>query len=111
MNEMNVKQAYSLLRALKNNLPGSITVDQKYVTQFDIILDALEKESGQSLDAFRVPGSELRHTAKSKNTLTGEVSYSESPECHRSFLTMKIDAVLGIFTVEAERKAIGFNAR
>lgn len=72
MSEMNLRQAYSLLVALKGNLPGSITVDQKYVDQFDLILDTLEKESGQSLEAFRMPGSELRYTARSKNTLTGE---------------------------------------
>jgi hypothetical protein len=92
LSEMNVRRAYSRLMALKNNLPGSVTVDEKYVQQFDSILDTLEKESGQNLDAFRVSGAELRHRMTSKNTLTGEVGYSESPECHRPFLMMKIDA-------------------
>jgi hypothetical protein len=110
MSEMNVRQAYSLLMALKNNLPGSITVDEQYVQQFDGILDALEKESGQNLDAFRVSGAELRHRMTSKNTLTSEVAYSEGPECRRPFLMMKIDAVLGFFTLQAERKSIGFSA-
>jgi hypothetical protein len=110
MNEPSMRQTYSLLLALKSNLPCSITFDQKYVDQFDSILDTLEKESGQSLDAFRVPGSELRHRTTNKNTITGVAAYSESPECHRPFLMMKIDAVLGFFTIQAERKAVGFNA-
>jgi hypothetical protein len=56
MTEVNFKQAYSLPVALKNNLPGSLTVDEKYVDQFHTILDVLEKESGHNLDAFRGPG-------------------------------------------------------
>src|SRR5437879_866379 len=96
MNEMSLKQAYSLLLALKNNLPGSIAVDQRYVDQFDIILDTLEKESGQNLDAFRIRESELRSRVTNKNTLTGVVAYSESPEIPRVFVMMKIDAVFGL---------------
>jgi hypothetical protein len=111
MKEMSVKQPYSRLEALKKNLPPSMTVDQKYVGEFHSILDSLEKESGASLNDFRVPGSELRRRMTTKNTLTGEVSYSESPECDRAFLMMKIDATLGFFTSRAERASIGFNTR
>lgn len=110
MSEVNIKQAYSLLVALKNNLPGGLTVDEKYVDQFHTILDTLEKECGQNLDAFRVPGSELKRRAISKNEYTG-VTYSETAEVHRPFLMMKIDAVLSFFTIERERQAIGFHAR
>jgi hypothetical protein len=39
------------------------------------------------------------------------VTYTETPEVHRPFLMMKIDAILSFFTIESERKAIGFNAR
>lgn len=110
MTEIHFKQAYSLLVALKNNLPNNVTVDEKYVDQFHTILDVLEKDSGQNLDAFRVPGSELRHRATGKNEFTG-VTYTETPEVDRPFLMMKIDAILGFFTIESERKAIGFSAR
>ena len=110
MSEMSVKQAYSILVALKSNLPGGVTLHQKYVDQFHSVLDTLEKESGQNLDAFRVPVSEMRRRAVSKNEYTG-VTYTETPEVDRPFLMLKIDAILGFFTIEQERKAIGFHAR
>jgi len=111
MNETSVRQAYPWLVALKNNLPSGITVDQKYVAEFHSILVTLEKESGQDFGDYRVPGSELRHRTTNKNTFTGEVSYSQSPECPRAFLMMKIDAILGYLTTRAEHKTMGFNAR
>jgi hypothetical protein len=111
MNQPSVSQANPWLMALKNNLPSGITVDQKYVAEFHSILDTLKKESGQNFDDYRVPESELRRRTTSKNTLTREVSRSESPECARAFLMMKIDAILGYITTRAERKTMGFNTR
>ncbi len=111
MNQTNSRQAYSRLVALKSNLPGGITVGQKYVVEFHDILDTLEKEPGQNYDVYRVPKSELRRRITNKNMLTGDVSFSESLECPRAFLMMKLDAVLNSLTISAERKSVGFNAQ
>jgi hypothetical protein len=110
MSDITLPQSYSRLVALKENLPAGINVDQKFVDEFHGILDRLETESSKELEDFRVPESELRRTMRSKSPLTDQVHYTENSQCDRAFLMMKIDAVLGFFTIQSVRKAVGFKA-
>jgi len=108
MDTVKLAQAYALLTALKANLPKNYTIEQKYVDQFHSVLNTLEKESGHKLDDFRIPSSELRRRTVMSNSLTDEKVYSETPECDRDFLLLKLDAVLTFFSIQEGGKTIGF---
>ncbi len=81
-----IREAYARLVALKTNLPRSIDVDKKFITEFSEILDLLESASGGSLNGFRV----------------------SEPDCTRSYLMMKVDAVRSFFTIGQQKEDIGF---
>jgi len=111
MDQVKIAQAYSILCALKENLPAAQIADEKYLNQFHDVLETLEKETGFDLKTFRVPFSESRLLIKGR-----EVSRTRSyPEpCDREFLMIRIDAVLKFFTIqptrqESQPRTIGFN--
>lgn len=60
------------LYALKSILPEDIYLGEKYVAEFDSILDLVERESGSTLDRFRI-----------------------SAPCERSIVRLNILALLG----------------
>jgi len=101
---------YARLEALRSNLPEGLKVEEKYVTEFHGILSLLEKASGADLTVFRVPGEELKRRITSANPGAGTVGYSDSKFCERSFLMMKVQGVLGFFTLElsSPKPAMGF---
>jgi hypothetical protein len=68
----------------------------------------LQKESGHDLTAFRVPAGEMTKESTSSNTMTGEVNYTGRMECLRAYLMMRIDGVLGFFTLSSSKTAMGF---
>jgi hypothetical protein len=128
-----VAEALARLNSLKSNLPGGVTVEEKYVDEFDAILDLLEQSSGDDLSRFRVPASELKRRVTSSNPYGGtgggwrsrranaERATIPAPEpkdptddmyCDRSFLMMKIDGLLGLFALRmsGEDSRIGFKA-
>lgn len=90
----------SRLTALKNNIPQSgFGIPQKYVIEFNSILSELEAISDESLDVFTVPESEVQRRVSGGNYLTGEVDYTSERYCDRDFILMKIDGILGYFTL------------
>jgi hypothetical protein len=59
VDQVALNQALSKLAALKIYVPEGTTVGEKYVREFEEILDLFEKESGTDLSSFRVPLQEL----------------------------------------------------
>ncbi|MEX2263088.1 MAG: hypothetical protein WD696_14125 [Bryobacteraceae bacterium] len=108
-------EAYARLNSLKANLPEHYEVHEKWVAEFNAILDLLETATGHDLGSFRVPTPEVRPRVVAVQMATmrrpGRVSYSTKNYCERSFLVMKIDGVLNYFSYQStsRERTIGFN--
>ena len=87
---MDLAQAFFLMKALKGNLPAKSAVDQKWVTDFHSILEAVEKETGSDLSVFRVQSVALFHPAISARRASrhgpGQVLYSNKTVIERERL-------------------------
>jgi hypothetical protein len=104
-------KAYTLLSSLKQNLPNLYQVPKEWVDDYHSILDSVEKETGESLQEFRVSDEELRRQVISGNYVTGETRYGNKMMIQRARLMLKIDAVLGYFQIQSsapDREPIGF---
>jgi hypothetical protein len=110
MSQDQLAQAYARLKSLKENLPKTFEVDQKYVAEYHQILDLLEKASGGDLKAFHLAQSEIHPETSGGNYITGETHYSGRHVCERTFLAMKVDGVLGFFEIKTspKKKEFGF---
>lgn len=108
MSQDQLAQAYARLKSMKDNLPKTLEVENKYVAEYHQIIDLLESASGSDLKAFRVPQSEIHPETSGGNYITGEVHYSGRQVCERNYVMMKIDGVLGFFTIKAAPKAKEF---
>jgi len=91
------------LTALKANLPQKGRgVPEKYVDEFNSILKGLEEVSGEDLNEFMVPANEINPCVTSINMMSGRKTYSSESYCDREFISMKVDSVLGYFTLLLE---------
>ncbi len=93
MDKRELAKLLSRLTSLKTNLPSSISTDEKYVNEFHSVLGGLEKIVGEQLKEFYMPNSEMK-------------SYQNETYCDREFLLMKIDGVLGYFTLSLQPEEI-----
>lgn len=111
MSNMQVLEAYSRLKALRQNVADQPVAGQ-VVVEFHQILDLLEAASQVSLQGFRIPESELRPIESGGSYLSGQVDYSRESYCDRAFFLMKIEGVLIMFEVllstPAGKPSIGF---
>ncbi len=117
---MELAQAYFLLKSLKDNIPDRHEVEQKWVDDYHSIVDAVAKEAGVDLTAFRVDASELHHPVISARrgfalrgrVVPGSVQYGSKTVIERSRLMHKLDAVLSYFQFKQgasdAMKSIGF---
>jgi len=87
------------LTALKQNLPRYHLIERKYADEFNSLLIELEDVSNEKLNEFRIPLSEIKPKVTSFNLKSGQRTYSSDSYCDREFLLMKIDGVLGYFTL------------
>lgn len=95
----NLAKLLARLTALKNNLPEN-SVSRKYVDEFNSITVGLEEISNETLKEFKISESEIKPRLLSWNYLTGgEKKYSSEHYCQKEYLLMKIDGVLGYFTL------------
>lgn len=110
MSQEELAQAYARLKSMKDNLAKTHEVDRKYIVEYHRILDQLEAATGSKLHDFRVPDTEIHPQISGGNYITGEVHYSGRQVCERSYLAMKVDAVLGFFTIKtaSRPKEFGF---
>jgi hypothetical protein len=105
--------AYATLTALRSNLAESNDIDAAYVTEYEAVLDRLER-AGFVVSEFRIPAdtAKPRVTAVTLSTRRrpGKVQYSEETFVPGKMFRIKLDAILTLFTLHKERPAIGFNA-
>jgi hypothetical protein len=112
MSQDQLAQAYARLKSLKENLPQAFEADSKYIEEYHQILDLLHNVSGSDLTSFKVPANMIYPQTSGGNYITGEVHYSGRKVCERSYLMMKIDGMLGFFSIVTapKRKEFGFKA-
>lgn len=92
-------KSLSRLTALKNNLPQKgWGVSGKYVEEFNSILEDLEKVSSKNLKEFNIPDNEVRPRMTSVDG-AGHKIYTSESYCDKEYASMKIDGVLGYFTL------------
>ena len=107
-----LRRAYAFLSSLKQNLPQTIhPVHERYVREYHTIIDDL-KQLGFDLEQFRIPEPELKHKAVSIDMMTGRDEYSKDRYVEKAFLLVKLDALLGYFTlvIDDKKPAIGFKS-
>ena len=110
MSQTSIKQAYSRLLALKDNLPQGFQAEGTYVDEFHSILDTLQRESEQDLSVFRAPASEMMKQSSGGDDISGKVYYTGRKMCPRAFLMMRIDGVLGFFALSDSKTTVEFKA-
>ena len=96
MNNLELFEAYSRLKSLRQNVPNG-PIRTQFVDEFHQILDSLEEASGTDLRNFRIPASEIRPVITGSNYVTRETYYSDKPYCDYNFFVMKVDGVLTMF--------------
>jgi hypothetical protein len=116
---MDLAQAFFLLQSLRQNVPNSSQVGQKWVDDFHSILDTVEKETGANLTAFRVQQTDLYHPVISTRRASrygraGHIDRSKAIVVERARLMHKMDAVLSYFQYTQNageaKQHIGFKA-
>ena len=60
---MDLAQALSLLKSLKENVPNLPEIDKKWVDDFHEILATIEQQTTDDLSAFRIQDNDLYHPA------------------------------------------------
>lgn len=64
MDEIISLKAWSRLEMLHKNLPSG-NIKEDYIADYHNILKTLEQETGQSLDEFRIPESQIQRHVRS----------------------------------------------
>ena len=107
-----ILKAYSLISSLKGNIPDSSVINDRWVKEYHIAVEKLEKSTGKDLSDFKVPSTDLKKSVAYGNYITKEVKYRDGLWCERNILIQKVDAILIYFTglQKSEERKIGFNA-
>jgi len=104
-------RAYTMLSSLRKNIAQIGAVLEKYVREFHTVLDRLEG-IGIDVSEFRIPDSEVqpRVTMTTYGGGGAEHSYSKEKYVDKSFILVKLDAILGYFEIITSEKPrrIGF---
>jgi hypothetical protein len=102
-------RAYALLSSLRDNINQmkDYSIEDTYVSEYHAVLDRLES-IGVDVSDFRVPDSEVRPRVTA--AWEGGQSYSDGKYVKRSFLLVKLDAILGYFKILTSEppRTIGF---
>jgi len=83
MNEVELQEAYVRLKALRNNLPDAVVLEQHWVTDFHALVEMLANLAGADLRGFVVPDSAI--------ALSSPLMYE------KRFVAAKMDALLELF--------------
>ncbi len=104
-----LRRAFSILNSLKQNVPQNHEISEKYVIEYHRVLEELQKQ-GIDIQEFKIEPAQVKPRLISSNSLTGERTYSEGKYIERSFFLMKLDSLLGYFTltIEDRKPQIGF---
>jgi hypothetical protein len=119
MNQSELIYALSTLTALKEHVPDTVYVAEKYIEEFHNVLDALVCATGSNLDRYRIPEDEIHPIVTSFSPkriraghLVGGTKFTKGKFGERAFLMMRIDAVLKSFqlSMSSGERSIGFSA-
>jgi len=105
-----IKRSYASLVSLKDNLPDRVHVKEDYVLEYHKNLDKLE-ECGFNVAEFRIPDTQLKRLVSSFNYRTGAKTYKDYRAVEKSFLLLKLNALLNYFTLnqnDSGKTKIGF---
>ena len=105
-----ITRAYSILTSLKNNIPDTHEIQQKWSLQFNNEVNRLEEALQVDLSEFKVPETELHKAVSSYNTRSDQTTYREGLWVERSFLMHKLESLLTYFSIlnSPEERKIGF---
>jgi hypothetical protein len=105
-----ILRAYAAITSIRANVPERHEVEERWVNEFNVAIEKLEKSLGIDLQEFKVPQDALKRFVASCNSLTSDVTYLEGLWCERAILMQKLDSVLVYFTGLEDRddKKIGF---
>ncbi len=104
-----MKKIYSLLIALRGNIPQEKHVSREYVDQYNSLIDQLSKVANSSLGDFKIDERVLGYTSGISRPGKGFQPFGDK-ECERGLLLAKLDAILILFKLEEEKSSIGFQA-
>ncbi|MEY2414184.1 MAG: hypothetical protein QOD84_2790 [Acidobacteriaceae bacterium] len=96
MNE--IARAFTLLSAIRQNLPNKPEIPKSWVTEFHSVLQNVEKSTGLSMEEFRVSPAALHKEILAADQRTGAVYCLGETVVNRSEYLLKIDAALDYFT-------------
>jgi len=105
-----ILRSYSILSALKQNIPDKYEVAEDWVREYHLAIDKLERALDIDLGDFKVPQEHLQRSIASSNYRTGAVSYRDGLWCQRTVLMHKLDSALTYFSglQSGTDKTIGF---
>jgi predicted transcriptional regulator len=98
----------ALQQTLTADFPQNQYIGKKYADQFNAALDSLAR-LGFDVSEMRLSPSEVAARVSTANYMTNEKRYSE-PSVERNYLLMKVNTVLGYFSLGGgdPPKTIGF---
>lgn len=115
MDEMALRKALATLRSFKDNLPKDSTIQEKYVSLYESILDDIARETGHDLNYFHIPANELtkRVSGGEHNYDTGqwETWYTDDRQCDRDMFLIKFNGALNFIASLLDatgKRVIGF---
>ncbi|MBA7663471.1 hypothetical protein ES703_71516 [subsurface metagenome] len=110
-------RAYAMLQSLRKNIDQMVgSTEEKYVSELHTVLDKLGS-IGIDVSEFRIPNSEIAPRVTVIRTLTfddspkGGADYSKEKYVDKSFILMKLDAILDYLKINTSEKPrkIGFS--
>ena len=104
-------RVYTRLKALRDNLPDSFQVNEKYVSEYHSLVNELSTITGSALDEFNVSSQEIKPKLVAVALGGGGRQYSNDCYCERPLLLAKIDALLSYFQItflSEDKQRIGF---
>ena len=114
-NQDALARALAMLKSLRKNIEQmtASSVSETYVREFHAVLDRLESV-GINVSEFRIPDSAVQPIIDRPITnVRGEVRkhYSKEKYVDKSFMLIKLDAILGYFEIITSEKPqrIGFH--
>ena len=115
MDEIALQKALATLKGFIDNLPRGAWIAEKYVTLYHSLLTDIARETGQSLDYFRVPASEvkIRQSGGRQDfeTDTFYPNYTSEAQCDRSIFLIKLEGATNFIASllsDRGKRIIGF---
>lgn len=96
MNE--IARAFTLLSAIKQNIPPKPEIAKSWVVEFHSVLDRVEETTGLSMREFRISHAQLHRETLGADPKTGQVYLVGTIVVNRTHFLSKVDAALAYFT-------------